>query len=182
MFDTATKHFLCLAFMIGPVTLCAGQPTPPSSDHSVKFEDVELSAAGELSGQFLTSVGIPIQQKPLEFQIGTQHQRVLTDESGRFVVTGLHGGQCTIRTQDDVFVCRVWAHGTAPPGSVRSVAIVTPAESEVRGQSFLNRQRAYFSRSAGRLSALTTKQKVILGLLVTAGTTIAIVESEDDGS
>ena len=54
------------------------------------------------------------------------------------------------------------------------LAVINGDSTVVRGNPIRN--------TIARLSSLSTTQQIALGLLVTAGTTVAIIEGVDDGS
>ena len=162
----------------------ASDPAPiPIGEGADKLQlkQVELTEQGELIGQYLNQVGQPVPESEINVVVGKQSQRVVTDEQGRFVVSGLHGGRCVIQAGDEHFACQLWVHGTAPPNAIETVAIVKTDASVARGQfGPLNRFSGMGGGLRNRLASLTTPQKVGLGILVAGGTAIAIAVAQDD--
>lgn len=169
---------LIASLVIGASPVAPADQTPISSQQpeALRLKNVELSASGKLRGQYLTTEGLPLANQAVTVKHGKTADRITTDASGRFVVSNIQSGQCVFEVNNTVFACRVWTKGTAPPKSLQSVALVHE-QATVRGQSLPN-----FGNSMARLGALSTAQQVGLGLLVVAGSTIAIVEGVEDGS
>lgn len=158
-----------------PVSLAA-DPAPIQADaQHVAVRNVELSATGLLSGQCLSMAGQPVAEMQVLIKSGDVVQVVTTDAAGRFIVSDLTTGQCTLQVEDDLYVCRVWRNGTAPPKSLQSIAIVSEDVS-VLGNNF--EPGSFYPR--GRLMALSTSQKTALGLLSIAGAGIVIAVSQND--
>ncbi len=161
---------ICISILTPSSLLAERQP---AETESVALRNVELSSRAELNGQMVSPEGHPIGNAALVVTLNKVTHRVVTDENGRFVVKNLRGGQCVIHTADhEVFACRLWMHGTAPPNSIRSVAIVKQGDTIVRGQLGL----------PNVLTSMTTTQQLVLGVAVFAGTTAGLVSAYDDGS
>ncbi len=131
-------------------------------------------ATGEvLHGQFVNNAGQPLVGVVATIQLGKQSHKVVTDNTGRFFVSGLHGGQCLIVIGEETYACRLWAHGTAPPRSLKSIAFVDSngEDTVLRGQGIGDRVRS-----------LTQSQKIGLGVAVLSGTVLAIAFAQDDAS
>lgn len=175
---------LVFSLLFAPSVSMATDPAPiPIDEGTEKLElkQVELTEQGELIGQYLNQVGQPVAKSEINVVVGKQSQRVVTDEQGRFVVGGLKGGRCVIQAGDEHFACQVWAHGTAPPSAIETVAIVKTDASVARGQfGGLNRLNRMGGGMRNRLASLTTRQKVGLGILAAGGTAIAIAVAQDD--
>ncbi len=150
--------------------------TPAEKETALQLKNVELSASGQLVGQYVTATGSPIAEQELSVTIGTQKQTISTDRMGRFAAKVATGGRCVIGVGDDVYACRVWTNGTAPPKSLKSVAIVQESEATARGQF----GRFGTFNPTARLMMLSTRQKVILAALVGAGVGVAISEATQD--
>lgn len=152
----------------------ADQPQPFQPNRTPVLKNVELTPAFSLPGQFVNSEAAPVAGVEVTVLTSSGKTLVVTDQQGRFEVPGLKGGQCLLKIEDQTYACRLWVNGTAPPGSMKSIAIVQDDKPLIRGQS-------RFSRAA-RLGRVNGGQKVALGLLIAGGTTVAIVASETDGS
>ena len=141
---------------------------------SVELKNVELSSEGALKGQLITESGVPMNGRDISVKVGEQTFSAKTDDSGRFEISGLQGGRCLLTVGEETFACRLWIAGTAPPSALKSIALVgASGDATVRGQSRI-------PVVGNRLAALTTGQKVGLGLLALGGTAVAIAVSQDD--
>lgn len=147
---------------------------PAASDEALRLKHVEISRDGQVTGQYLTPEGVPLAGKTLIVRTGTDEQKIVTDAAGRFVIRNAKTGRCIITAGEYVFACRLWDYGTAPEKALRSIAVVNGKDAVVRGNPIRN--------TVARLQSLSTTQQIALGLLVAAGTTVAIVESVEDGS
>ncbi|MCA9083442.1 MAG: hypothetical protein KDA81_05280 [Planctomycetaceae bacterium] len=168
---------LSLTLLVAPTT-SYGDTNSDSAvkAESVELKNVELSENGSLRGQIVTSAGSAVDGLTIQFRQGEKTLSAGTKPDGSFAVSGLSSGQCIITMGEDTFACRVWVKGTAPPNSLQSIGLVQNVTGEtVRGQ---------FGgwRPGSRLAALTTGQKVGLGLLAIGGVAVAIAVSEDDAS
>lgn len=101
-------------------------------ERPLEWKNVALNKGGLLAGQVVNKTGQPIAEAELlvEQQGATQVVKSATD--GRFAVSGLKSGPCVIRMGDETFACRVWEQKIAPPGSLRSLAVVSQTDI-VRG-------------------------------------------------
>lgn len=97
------------------------------------LRNVELSDNGQLQGQLLNKSGQAIPNADFEVEQKDNSQKVVTGADGKFTVANLTSGQCLFRVDGDVFACRVWKRGTAPPNAVASLALVASTDV-VRGQ------------------------------------------------
>ena len=150
-------------------------PVPTSSDR-VTLSNVELSNNGSLVGQYLSKAGQPIANATILVKSGDATQSVQTNSEGRFEISRIASGQCTFQIDESMYACRVWSNGTAPPKSLDSIAIVSEEDS-VLGNHW-NQRPVHFPR--GRLSALSSGQKAVLGICAIAGTGIAIAVSQNN--
>ena len=111
---------------------------PQSAAHNLNLKNVQLTADGTLLGQILTTAGRPQSDATIavhaQNDVGKMTTQMTSDQSGRFVVTGLKTGVCVLSVGHETFAFRVWNHKSAPPNSLTSVALV-PGESVARGQS-----------------------------------------------
>ena len=175
-----TTWLLAITLFTSPQLLHAGDSaaakTSSTNDATVQLKNVELSPKGHLTGQFVTSAGQAVVGQKLTMTVGKQKQTIETDAAGKFTAPVAGSGQCVIAVKDDVYACRVWTHGTAPPRSLKSVAIVQSTDSTVRGQ--LGRFGTFNPRA--RLMMLSTTQKVVLGVAVGIGAGIAIGDAIAD--
>ena len=175
-----TVPTLVLTLLFTPVLAHAEGPAPkpiqnPTED-AVKLKNVELTEAGSLAGQYLTHSGQPLASAPIVVTFGKTTHKAVTDEKGRFIVEGLQGGRCVLQIGGDTFACQLWMHGTAPPNSIESVAIVKSDGSVVRGNGI----PLPYIPIPGRLSALSTKQLICLGLIAGGATAIAVAANQND--
>jgi hypothetical protein len=171
---------LVLTLLVSPASITFADqdasPTAIPQNEPVEFRNVELTADGALQGQFITEAGVVLANRTITVRMGESVCQAQTDESGRFSVSGLKGGQCLITAGDEAFACRLWVAGTAPPASLKSVALVQPSsDATVRGQS----RRTGF---VGRLSSLSKGQKIGLGLLAATGIAVGVAVAQDDAS
>jgi len=155
----------------------AGNNTSPSST-KLQLQNVELNEKGQLVGQVVSETGQPgiaaiVVRSQSDLNKVATH--VKTDESGRFVIDGLKGGKCLFTIGTDSFLCQTWAHGTAPPKSLKSVAVVTKS-GVVLGQSSFRPT----GRIRNSLSAMTGTQKALLVGVVAAAIILPIALSDDD--
>lgn len=118
-------------------TLAAGENIGPApierGSKRVVLKNVELSEGGNLPGQLLNKSGQALPNVEFVIEQKDKVHRVLTGTDGKFDAAGLKSGQCVFRVEDDVFACRVWKRGTAPPNSLTTFALVA-SKDVVRGQ------------------------------------------------
>lgn len=166
---------LCLP--LAPAT--AGETVRSAADGSARpaqIRDVELAYGGLLVGRKLDASGRPV--AGAEVSIRTEGHTLASTQSdaeGVFAVAKLRGGVHEIATDDSVQVCRLWANGTAPPRTPRSIDVVS-GEEVVRGQ---------WGPPPG--NHLLQKAKVwatnplVIGGVVAAAVALPIALSDDDG-
>lgn len=171
---TCTIAALIVAAPLPVIADNAPAPLASESKPEVGLKNIELSASGEMRGQFVTTEGLPLTGRTIVVIQNKTEQQVITDEAGRFVIQGLKGGTIVLNAGDSTYACRVWAHGTAPAKSLSSIAVVDGDGAAVRGNPIQNTQAYLYS--------LSQRQRIALGVLLATGVTIAIVESDDDGS
>lgn len=113
-----------------------GQISKPLSELSV-VRDISLSRDGRVKGQLVDRQGNPKSAIKIAVQRsdGMVVARVITDKDGRFVLSGLQGGQYMVRYGHDSIVTRIWVEGTSPPSARNSILLVAD-DLAVRGQSF----------------------------------------------
>lgn len=145
----------------------------------LQLKNVELTATGSLEGRILTPTGTPV--KGVQLSVRSQKdvqqvgQKVVTDEAGRFLITGLKTGTCIVSTEDNTFAVRAWNKGTAPPKSLKRIALIQESSDTVRGNW------ASDNRFVNWVRCLTPQQKCCLGVIVAAAIAIPIA-LDDDGS
>ena len=145
----------------------------------LELRNVELTKSGELQGQVLNESGIPISGVAISVQsqqkARTIAKTVRTGDEGRFVISGLRGGQCIFNVGSETFACRVWANNTAPPKSLSSVTIV-PSADVVLGN---NCNECQPRSCADRLRCMTGTQKAVLVGIVAAAIVLPIALDDD---
>ncbi len=176
---THVTWMLTLTLMASP-GLTYGVETLPAKAEQLQLTNVELTAAGSLEGQVLTASGTAIANSKVVARSQADPnkigQQLVTDENGRFLVTGLKSGTCIVESNGETYAVRVWTKGTAPPKSLRNVALVQESDETVRGNRLTN------NRIVNRIRCMSAGQKVCLGLLVAAAIVIPIALDDDDGS
>lgn len=178
---TCFTWILATTILASPTLVQAGEVSTVSPE-KYSLANVELQADGKLAGQLLTENGLPVMntivkvhdQSDLSKVAGT----VTTDRSGKFRVAGLKGGSCVLSVEDHSYACRTWVKGTAPPKSIRSIALVAEADV-VRGQCDPNCTPCKPTLMQ-RIRCMSCGQKVGLGLVVAAAITLPIVLNDDD--
>ncbi|GAB5444598.1 MAG: hypothetical protein Fues2KO_49470 [Fuerstiella sp.] len=173
---TRITWVLALTLVAAPSLSFANQTT--GSD-KLELRNVELTPAGSLEGQLLNSAGAPVANAEItvrsQADVKQVGQRLMTNEKGQFLATGLNNGMCVVEAGEATYAVRVWKKGSAPPESLSTVAFVQEDET-VRGQS-----RWTHNRFANWVRSLTKTQKVALGVLIGAAIAIPIA-LDDDGS
>lgn len=159
------------------------QASNPARTDKATLKNVELQPDGRFSGQLLSEAGMPVMGVEIKLHeqsnLKAVAQSVRTDKNGKFAVKGLNSGTCVVTVGDDSYACRVWKNGTAPPKSLKTVALIAEADV-VRGNCGTGDPcRPSLMQ---RLRCLSTGQKVGLGLIIAAAITLPIVLSDDDGS
>ena len=129
---------LLLALVFAPALSSPAVAQETKRPQPLRLRNVELNKAGSLEGRLLNRDG-----KPLVDQVVTVRDqgdpsrvalRVRTDQTGRFVIPELKSGMVVIETSRDTYAVRVWAHGTAPPKSLRNIALIKSGAQTLRGQ------------------------------------------------
>ncbi|APZ92085.1 Ig-like domain-containing protein [Fuerstiella marisgermanici] len=108
-----------------------------------RFEllNVELSPQGTLQGRVLDAAGKSLTGVTVGVRIQSAQNKsavpalAKTDADGRFSFAISHGSVCVLQTGEWLYPIRTWRHGTAPPKSVKDVALVVSDKPIVRGQS-----------------------------------------------
>lgn len=174
---TRITWVLALTLVAAPSLTFANANT--SSD-KLELRNVELTPAGSLEGQLLDSAGSPLANAEVTIRsqadVNKVAQRLVTNEKGQFLATGLSNGMCVVEADEATYAVRVWEKGSAPPRSLTTVAFVAEDET-VRGQS-----RFTSNRFTNWVRSLTPTQKVACGVLIAAAIAIPIALDDDDGS
>ena len=140
-------YCLSLAAVVGivlPAQINAAEPAAAAAPLAI---DVALDAEGSLAGMVVGTHGQPAAGAPVSLSAaGVGPIRVVTDDEGRFRVTGLRGGIYQIAAGERAVAFRVWTPAAAPPGAQRRVMLVidggtargqTPLPDFVRSDAFL---------------------------------------------
>ncbi len=160
---SSLRHGLCLllaAAMLPGSSLMASETTP------VRSADYSLDQDGTLVGSVLNQSARPV----TGLRVNVLHQdrvvaTAISDEQGRFAVSGLRNGSHSVQIGESKQQVRFWTADSAPPTSVSRMAIVVDDEV-VRGQDPNNNGL----KTAGKL--------LLLGGAVAA--TLALTLNNDD--
>ncbi len=159
---------LCLP--IAPAAAQVAQAKPPV------IRDVELKYGGLLIGRLLDANGRPHPDAEVSvLTAGKTLATTRTDAEGVFAVSKLRGGVHEIQTAENVQVCRLWAHDTAPPGVAKSIDVVS-GDDVVRGQ--------YGPPPGNRMlkkAKVWATNPFIVGGVVAAAVAIPVALSDNDG-
>ena len=163
-FNTAVGLLACLGMLIsGPVLQAATGDAGPrgrAAGQPPAVPDVALDAGGTLHGQVVDVQGNPLAGAPVAIRhLNRQVARTISDQSGRFHVTGLRGGAYGIAVGPSSTACRLWVPNTAPP-SARPAALVVVGDQQVLGQCC--------PQTCNRLKCWLANPFVIAGIIVTA--------------
>ena len=141
-----------------------------TTSHS-NIVDVELSQEGTLSGQVVSTSGVPMSGVQVEVQLirtaGTCC--AVTNERGEFSLPNFSTGVVSVRCQGGGRNVRLWSHGAAPPCASPTLQVCGEPDV-VRGQQ--------------PLCNLFCSEPVLVGVLVAAAIAIplALHRSGDDAS
>lgn len=105
-----------------------------------RLRNVQLSPDHRLTMQVVNSAGEPLPGAAVTVAPPgkqQQPQQMVSDANGEVHASIPFGGTVVIQIGQDLFACRAWSPGTAPPGSVKRVALVDQQDSVVRA----NRQK-----------------------------------------
>ena len=99
------------------------------------LRDVKLTAGGRVDGVLTDRQGAPRTAVTVVLVQNEQEVvRTVTDQAGRFAVTGLRGGEYSLVAGDEMTRCRFWTEGAAPPNAKEILQVY---EGDlVRGQHF----------------------------------------------
>ncbi len=127
---TISRILLCFAVTCGQAF--AGLPAHGQTTKQVR--NVALDAHGVLRGVAIDRSARPLPNAKVVVQFG-QHivARTTTRADGSFAIGNLRGGMHVVRVGSKDQLCQLWVKGTAPPNSIRRVAI-SGGGLDVRGQ------------------------------------------------
>ena len=172
---TMRSSFICAV----AVSLVVPVGTLPGAENVTKsvggnaaptLKDVELGAGGVLNGQLIDTAGNPAAAVTLSVVSADTQIKLTTNKAGRFAVGCLKGGLCIIKLDDATYACRLWHHGTAPPNSIDSIALVQEGDV-TRGQ--------HNCPPRMRLHCLSKEQCGALFLGGLTGTALALALTQD---
>lgn len=110
------------------------QRMPASRKSEQAIHDVSLDETGALTGFVQDADGKAVVRTKVVVRIGRKTvAEALTDEKGRFEVSGLRGGVYHISHSHGGSVYRVWKSGTAP-GAARTSALLLWEKPVIRAQ------------------------------------------------
>lgn len=128
---------LTLILTVTTATTVAGEPqSQQPTQEKITWVNVELSQTGELLGQVMDQHGGGLAHAPVLMQCDRQLTKTATNAQGQFRLKLAKGGVCQLQVEDRTYLCRVWSHGTAPPKSITSIALVMSEQAVVRGNMF----------------------------------------------
>ena len=136
---------------------------PPPPVKRAQINDIALGAGGELRGRVLDIQGRATDAyQVIVIQDGRQVGTVAVDKQGSFATRGLRGGMFQVAVAGNLYACRGWVQGTAPPAAVAQLLVV-PAGVVERGQR--------------PISDLFFADPVMIGLVIAAAIAIPIAVS-----
>ena len=132
MLQKVAMGLACLGMVIPCPEVMAATPQAKQANPAV---DVALAEGGLATGVVLNAEGVVVEGAVVSLeQNGKAVAQVVTDENGRFAVTGLRAGGYVLKTGNQQGLFRFWAPETAPPSAHKAMAIVTGTKNVVRGQ------------------------------------------------
>jgi hypothetical protein len=97
--------------------------------------DVALARGGLLQGQVVDAQGAAMKAVAVSVSFNNQQvAKTVSDDSGRFTISGLRGGVHQVSAGQGAGVYRLWTPEAAPP-SAKPGTVVIPGEAVVRGQN-----------------------------------------------
>lgn len=178
MFASSTWGRACAALSIVGLIF----PTVPVraaetlSTVAAAIRDVELAQGGLLVGRLTDANGQAVAGAPISVMSqGKPLASMQTDAEGVFAVANLRGGVHEVATDDHVQVCRLWAPGTAPPGTAQTIDVVAPGEV-IRGQYGPPPGNRFI-----RKAKVWATNPLVIGGVVAAAVAIPVALSDDDG-
>lgn len=170
---------LVASIVTSPTLLQAGVNTKTQAANNVTLVNVELQADGSAVGQLVTDSGLAVTGMDIKVHdqkdVKQVSSKATTDKSGQFVINNLNSGTLVLSVGNESFACRVWQHGTAPPKSLTSFALVAGSDV-VRGQDCVPCKPTMMQR----LRCMSAGQKLGLGLVVAAAIALPIVLNDDE--
>lgn len=165
---------LTITGMVLPLPRAAAEQ--PAAAERTQVRDVELAYGGLLIGRLSDTNGRPLPGAPVSLiSAGKTLATTQTDGEGVFAVAKLRGGVHEIATAENVEVCRLWAHGTAPPGAPQSVEVVASGDL-LRGQYGPPPGNRFIKKAK-----IWATNPFIVGGVVAAAIAIPVALSDDDG-
>lgn len=126
--------------VLAVATACVGMVAAPLANAApgmrgiVAPRDVALHEGGVLLGQMLDGQGTAVAgAKVTVHAAGKQVAQSVTDQTGKFRVTGLKGGVHQVVAAEQQSIYRLWAPQTAPPAAQQGLMLVS-SNDLVRGQ------------------------------------------------
>lgn len=176
---------LALAFPSSLMSSCLQAQDSPAAATVQKpvLRNVELNAQGELKLIVVDKEGNPVSASVVRIRCGSAEVAGIADEAGRLTVANLQGGTCTIFIADQMYACRVWRNGTAPPKSVTSIALVDDASPQVRGNWFKRSEcPPNQCNNCQPVRHISTEAKYGVGILALGGVATYMALSRDNAS
>ena len=157
-------------------TMDAPKPLAARPIAPLLIRDVELAEGGVLVGRLLDADGRPMTNAAVSLLVGDDLvAQTRSDADGIFAVASLRGGVHQIVTAEASQLCRLWAHGTAPPRAAQSIDVVTSSDV-VRGQ-WGGPPHHPFLRKAKHWAT----NPFVIGGVAAAAVAVPIALSDDDG-
>lgn len=172
------RQLLAILIILTTTTSVCAQTSPPPAGTKIRLKNVQLSEEGTLRGRYISVDGKAVADTPLTFNLNGQKYTTTKDNKGRFEIA-LPAGNCIVDAEGQAFACRLWTARTAPPGALKSVAVVKP-QNAVRGQQGNN--YSPFLPPTTQLTSLGPSGRVLVSLGLIGGATIAIVHLAQDAS
>lgn len=119
--------FLSYLGLLIPTAAFADLPTKLPTTRNVEKSvlDLAMSPGGALVGQLVDGQGKPLSERTVSvLQEGEIAITATTNASGRFDFLGLRGGSYHLLDGKNVYDCRLWAAGTAPPAAAKQLLLV----------------------------------------------------------
>ncbi len=128
----------CAGMVMSPIATAATMPVATravaQAPRDVALHQGASQQGNVLVGQMLDAQGAAIAGATVSVQTaGKEVARVLTDQAGKFQVTGLKGGVHQVAAAGQQNVYRLWAPQTAPPAAQQGLMLVSSTDV-VRGQ------------------------------------------------